>query len=115
LRRVGIQLLKNAFLAVLRFVLRLACAKGFRQIVPEFEEALVQHNQNSADVARAIAIKIKSSSGRVEVFRFRTVSLAVEELHCHKRIKKISDAPWVQTELFANLRAHEPSLAEAGE
>jgi hypothetical protein len=92
LGRVGIQLVENAFFAMLGLVLRLPSAKSFRQVMPVFEEPRVQHLQNSADVAGALAIEIKSSGGRVGVFRAGAVSRALQKLHRHKRIEKIRDA-----------------------
>jgi len=92
LGRVGIQLAENAFFAMLGLVLRLPSAKSFRQVMPVFEEPRVQHLQNSADVAGALAIEIKSSGGRVGVFRAGAVSRALQKLHRHKRIEKIRDA-----------------------
>ena len=76
LGRVGIQLVENAFFAMLGLVLRLPSAKSFRQVMPVFEKPRVQHLQNSADVAGALAIEIKSSGGRVGVFRAGAVSRA---------------------------------------
>ena len=43
LRQLGIELLEHSFLAVLGFILRLAGAERFGQVVPELEEPRVEH------------------------------------------------------------------------
>src|SRR5438874_9353630 len=68
-RRLGIQLFEDAFSAVLGFVLRLPGAKRFRQVMPELEQPCVQHLGDSADVARALAVKVeRAAAGVLEYF-----------------------------------------------
>src|SRR2546425_12085025 len=56
LRRVRVELLEDVSLAVLDFVLGLAGAESFRKVVPEFEQADIEHVQNAADVARTVLV-----------------------------------------------------------
>jgi hypothetical protein len=62
-----------------------------------------------------MAIEVKSSGRRVEVFRVGPIAFALEEFHRHERIEKIGDAAWMQGEFFPDLRAGEPARAECGE
>ena len=115
LRRLGIELFEDSFFAVLGFVLRLPGAERFRQVMPELEQPRVQHLGDSADVARAFAVKVESGRGRVEIFRAGSVALAFEELHCHKRVEKIRDAARMQCEFLADFCAGEPALSKSSE
>ena len=100
---------------MLGFILRLAGAKGFRQVIPELEEPRVQHFQYSADVTRALLIEIKSRGGCVVIFCIGSLAVAVEKFHCHERIEKIENAARMQTKFAADVRAREPAIAELGE
>ena len=90
---------------MLGLVLRLSSAKSFRQVMLVFEEPRVQHLQNSADVAGALAIEVKSNGGVLAYFRACAVSRALQKLHRPKRIEKIRDAAGMQSESLAHLRA----------
>src|SRR4030095_5177176 len=115
LRRLGIQLFEDSFFAVLCFVLRLPGTERFRQVMPELEQPRIQHLGDSADVARALAVKVESGRWRVEIFRPGSVALAFEELHHHKRVEKIRDAARMQCEFLADFCAREPALSKRSE
>jgi hypothetical protein len=91
------------------------CAEGFRQVVPEPEQARVQHLQNSADIARTAFIQVKSSGGCVEIFGISSGILALEEFHRDKCIEEVGDAAGMETELFTQFRSGEAAIAERGE
>ena len=74
-----------------------------RQVVPELEEARVEHLEDAADVARAVAVEVERADRRVGVARGRPVAVAIEELHRHEGIEEIGDAARVQPELAAEL------------
>src|SRR5205807_9571748 len=63
-RRDRVQLLEYALSPACGFVLRLAGAKRFPQIVPAFERARVQPFQNSANLARPLASQVQSPAVR---------------------------------------------------
>ena len=62
-RQLRVELFEHAFLPVFDLVLRLARAQGFGQVVPEFEQACIEHLEDAADIARAVAIQIERASG----------------------------------------------------
>src|SRR6476620_269260 len=49
---IRIKFFKHAFLAMLDLVLRSARPQRVREIVPEFEQPRVEHDQNAPDVTR---------------------------------------------------------------
>lgn len=100
-----LEFLKHALLAVFDFVLRLAGAESFRQIVPELEEAGVEHDENAADVTRAVAVEIESAGGSVLVGGRRSVALALQKLHGDQSVEKIKSASGVDTNLGGQVRA----------
>ena len=112
---VGIQFIEYVFAAVLGFVLRFARAQRFRQIIPVPEQPRIEHLRDSADVARAVAVEIQSSGGRIEISRVGAVAFTIEEFHCHERIEKICDAARMQVKFLADLRTCEPALTECAE
>ena len=99
LLRIRVEFFEYGFVAVFGFVLRLTGAKGFRQIVPEPEQARVQHFQNSADIPRTAFIQVKSSSDRIEILGMRSVTLALEEFHSDQGVKEIADGTRVEANL----------------
>ena len=111
----GVKLLEHAFLAVLDFVLRTAGAQSLGQIVPVFEEAIVEHHQDPADVARAALDEVERAGGRVQILGRRTVAFAVEELHGDERVEEIGDRARVQAELRAQFFSGHAAVAELGE
>ena len=111
--QVRVEFLEHALLAVLDFVLRLAGAQRLGQVVPEFEEPRVEHDQNAADVARAGFIEEQRAFGRVEILRLRAVAFAAEKLHRDERVEKIRDAARVELQFRAQLRAGEAATGRA--
>ena len=100
---------------MLDLVLRLAGAQRFGQIVPELEEPRVEHHQDAADVARAVAVEVERALRGVEVLRVGPVAFAIEEFHRHQRVEEIADPARMQTELAAELRAGQAPVAQVGE
>ncbi len=96
-------------------VLGFAGAQGFRQVVPELEQPIVEHDQHSADIARARLVEIESSRWRVEVLRLRSVPFPLQEVHRHQRVEEIAERAGVQAKLPAQLGAAKPASSEFGE
>jgi len=65
--------------------------------------------------ARTITIKVKRSRGRVEILRFNSITLALEEFHRDECIEEVGDAARMKTKLFAQFRAGEAAIAQRGE
>ena len=99
---------------MLGFVLRAPRTQGSWEVVPELEQAVIQHDKNSADVARAAAVEIEGSGRCIEIFRVRAVALAIEEFHRNQRIEEVADRAPVQADFGAHLRACKPTIAELG-
>src|SRR6476646_5687666 len=58
-RQFLVEFLEHSLLAMLGFILRPSRAQGLGQVVPELKEARVEHDQDAADIARAVAIQIE--------------------------------------------------------
>jgi len=114
-RQLGVELLEHALLSVLDLVLRLAGAQRRGQVVPEAEQARVEHLQHAADVARAVPVQEEQPGRGVVVLRLRAVALALEEAHRQERIEEVLDAARVQLELRSQLRPRHAPRAEARE
>src|SRR2546430_4556504 len=99
---------------MLGFVLRAPRTQGSWEVVQELEQAVIQHDKNSADVARAAAVEIEGSGRRIEIFGVRAVALAIHKFHRHQRIEEVADPAWVQADFGAQLRARKPAIAELG-
>ena len=65
--------------------------------------------------ARTITIEVKRSRGRVEILRFNSITLALEEFHRDECIEEVGDAARMKTKLFAQFRAGEAAIAQRGE
>ena len=100
---------------MLGLVLRAAGAQRVGQVVPELEEPVIQHDHDAADVAGAVPVKIERAGGRVEVFRARSVSFAVEKLHRHEGVKEVANRARVQAEFSSQFRARHMAAAKGGE
>src|SRR5215469_16411448 len=83
--------------------------------MPELKKTLVEHDENTADIARTGFVEIERSSGRVGILGLRSVGVTVEEPHGHERVEEIADAAWVQANLGAEFRAGDLAIAEFGE
>lgn len=91
-----IELFKHSFLAVFDFVLGRAGAEGGGEIVPEFEEAVVEHDQHAADVAGAGAVEEECGGGGVAVCGCGAVAVAVEEFHGDERVEEVANGSGVE-------------------
>ena len=69
----------------------------------------------ATEVARAVAVEIQSSGGRIEIFRVGAVAVTFKEFHCHERIEKIRDAARMQVKFLANICACKPALTKCAE
>jgi hypothetical protein len=74
----------------------LSGAHRFRKVVPELEQSLIQHDQDAADIPRAITAQVKRGRGRVEILCGVSFSFAVEKLHSHEAIEEIGDTARVK-------------------
>jgi hypothetical protein len=92
---------------VLYLVLWFPRPERFRQIVPEFEETPVQHLQNPADIARAVAIEIERRQRRIGITCLRSIAFPIEEFHRHQRIEEIADPARMHSNFLRQLRAHQ--------
>src|SRR5262249_28893818 len=114
-RLLGVELLEHALAAVLDLVLRLAGAQRGGEVVPEAEQARVEHLEDGADVARARAVEKEAPRGRVAVARGGPGAVALEEAQRHQRVEEVRDGARVQPELAAQLLAREAPRAEPRE
>ena len=69
--------------------------------MPELEEPRVEHDENAADVARAVFVEEQRAFGCVEIFRLGPVAFALEKLHRDERVEKIRDGARVKLQFSA--------------
>ena len=74
----------------------LAGSERFGQVVPELEEPRVEHDEDAADIARAVLVEEQRAFRRVKILRGRTVALTFQESHCNERIEKVRDGTRVE-------------------
>jgi hypothetical protein len=86
-----------------------------RQVVPEAEEARVQHHQDPADVARALLVEVQQPGLGVVVLARRPVAVAPEEPHGHERVEEVEGPARVQLELAPELLRRQLARPEARE
>jgi len=110
-----VELFKHSYLAVFDFVLGRAGAEGGGEIVPEFEEAIVEHDEHATDVTRAGAVEEEGACGGVEVSGRWAVAIAVEEFHSDEGVEEVADRARVQGEFCAKVCAGEAAGAESCE
>ena len=115
LRQLGVERLEDALLSVLRLVLRLPGAQRFGQVVPVLEQPRVEHLEDAADIARAVAVEKQQPARRVEVDGGRPVAVAVEKAHRDQRIEEIRVGARMEAELGAQRRAGHPLRSETSE
>jgi hypothetical protein len=77
--------------------------------------ARIEHDQNAPDVPRACGIDEQQSFRRVEILRLRAVTVAVEKLYRHKRVKTIGISTWMEAQFLAQFRSCETTTGESGE
>src|SRR6185312_16252378 len=104
-----------SLLAVLGFILGPAGAERLGQIIPEFEEPRVEHDEDAPDIARAFLIEEQQAFGRVEVLRRRAVSVAAEKFHRDEGVKEVGDAARMEAEFATQLLSREAAITQPGE
>ena len=114
-RRLGVELLEHPVAAVLGLVLWLPGAKRLGKILPEAEQAGVQHLEDAAHVAGAGPVQVEDTGSCVAVRRAGAVAVAIEEAHRHQSVEEVVGAAGVQAELGAELGRGEPARSQVRE
>ena len=83
---------------MLDFVLRLAGAKGLRQVAPEAIEPRVGHLEEAAHIARAARSRNRAVSRGVAVARVGAVAVALEKAQRHERVEEVGNRAAVQAQ-----------------
>src|SRR5262249_50635836 len=87
-------------------------AQGLLEIVPEPEQAIVEHLEEPARVVLAAAHQEARTLGGVRVARAGPVSLAIEDAKRDQRVEEVGDGAGMKAEALAELLAGERSVPE---
>ena len=63
--------------------------KCLSKVRPETVQTSIRHLQNPADVARALSVQEKGALGRIHVARLWTITLTLEKLESHQRVREV--------------------------
>src|SRR5262249_5045938 len=107
-----VELREHLGTGVLDLVLGRAGAQGLLEIVPEPEQAIVEHLEDPARGVRAAAHQKARTLGGVRVARAGPVSLAIEDAKRDQRVEEVGDGAGMKAEALAELLAGERSVPE---
>ena len=88
---------------MLHLVLRLARAQGLLQVVPEAEQAIVEHLEGPAHVVLAGPDEEARRLGRVRVARPGTVALPSEHAERDQGVEEVGDGAGMELQALTNL------------